>query len=123
MSDPRLAEPGSGTRPVGIRANNSGSKAPISINYTGPGITTQGGNGIGILAQSGGGSIDINSSGPITTNGYGAHGVVADLGGSVQIGGQRDHKGEFSTAINATGERKRDGQCRARRIGDGRLAG
>ena len=100
---PAIREPGSGTRPVGIRANNSGSKAPISINYTGPGITTQGANGIGILAQSGGGSININSSGPITTNGYGAHGVVAGLGGSVQITAANvTTKGEFSTAINAT---------------------
>ena len=121
---PAIRAPGSGTRPVGIRANNSGSHAPISITYTGPGITTQGGNGIGILAQSGGGSININSSGPITTNGYGSHGVVAGLGGSVQITAANvTTKGEFSTAINASGERKRDGQCRARRIGDGRLAG
>ena len=95
--------PGNGTRPVGIRANNTGSGAPISITYTGPGITTQGGNGIGILAQSGGGSININSSGPITTNGYGSHGVVAGLGGSVQITAANvTTKGEFSTAINAT---------------------
>ena len=50
------------------------------MTYTGPGITTRGGNGIGILAQSGSGNIDVNSSGPITTNGYGAHGVVAERG-------------------------------------------
>ena len=101
---PAIREPGSDTRPVGIRANNSGSRAQISINYTGPGITTQGSNGIGILAQSGGGSININSSGPITTNGYGAHGVVAGLGGLVQItAADVTTKGEFSTAINATG--------------------
>ena len=99
---PELSPAGSGTRPVGIRANNSGSKAPISITYTGPGITTQGSNGIGILAQSGGGSIDIGASGPITTNGYGAHGVVAGLGGLVQITAANvTTKGEFSTGINA----------------------
>ena len=32
--------------PVGIRANNSGTNAPIFVTYTGPGITTKGGNGI-----------------------------------------------------------------------------
>ena len=51
--------------PVGIRANNSGTNAPISVTYTGPGITTMGGNGTGILATSGSGSINVNSSGPI----------------------------------------------------------
>ena len=115
------------SRPIGIRANNSGSNAPISITYSGLGITTQGGNGIGILAQSGGGSININSSGPITTDGYGAHGIVANRGGptdTVQVNAANvTTNGEFSTAINATGGRKREGQCRAGRIGDGRLAG
>ena len=43
--------------PVGIRATNSGTDAPIFVTYTGPGITTVGGNGIGILATSGSGSI------------------------------------------------------------------
>ena len=51
------------------------------MNYTGPGITTKGGNGIGILRYSGGGSITINSSGPInTTDGSNAIGIFADSG-------------------------------------------
>jgi hypothetical protein len=64
--------------------------APIFLTYTGPGITTSGGGGIGILAETNGpasssafggsGSITINSSGPITTNGTGALGIVADSG-------------------------------------------
>ena len=48
--------------PVGIRANNSGTNAPIVVNYTGPGITVEGGNGVGILAQSGSGSINVMTS-------------------------------------------------------------
>jgi outer membrane autotransporter protein len=63
--------------PVGIRANNSGTSAPIFVTYTGPGITTQGGNGTGILATSGSGSINISSTGPITTNGSGGSGILA----------------------------------------------
>src|SRR5262249_31091499 len=64
--------------------------APIFLSYTGAGITTSGGGGIGILAESNGpanssafggsGSVTINSSGPITTNGTGALGIVADSG-------------------------------------------
>jgi hypothetical protein len=64
--------------------------APITVNYTGPGITTSGGGGIGILAESNGpatssalgasGSVTVDSSGPITTNGTGAIGIVADSG-------------------------------------------
>jgi autotransporter family porin len=53
--------------------------APITINYTGLGITTQGGNGSGIYALSAGGNITINSSGPInTTDGSNAIGILAD---------------------------------------------
>src|SRR5262245_13631672 len=37
------------------------------VTYTGTGITTKGGNGSGITALSRGGTITINSSGPITT--------------------------------------------------------
>ena len=44
--------------PVGIRATNSGTDAPIFVNYTGLGITTSGGNGAGILTASGSGSIN-----------------------------------------------------------------
>ncbi|MGO4842620.1 hypothetical protein AB4144_61160, partial [Rhizobiaceae sp. 2RAB30] len=52
--------------------------APIFVTYTGQGITTQGGNGIGIVALSGGGSIEVTSSGPITTSGLGAMGIFAE---------------------------------------------
>ena len=58
------------------------------MNYTGPGITTEGGGGIGILAlaSNGGGpginsgGVTVASSGPITTNGVEALGIVADSG-------------------------------------------
>ena len=58
------------------------------MNYTGPGITTEGGGGIGILAlaNNGGGSginsggVTVASSGPITTSGVEALGIVADSG-------------------------------------------
>ena len=75
--------------PIGIRAlSRSGDSAPIFVNYTGPGITTEGGQGFGILAlaRNGGGpginsgGITIASSGPITTSGAEALGIVADSG-------------------------------------------
>ena len=58
------------------------------VNYTGPGITTAGGGGIGILAlaNNGGGpginsgGVTVASSGPITTSGVEALGIVADSG-------------------------------------------
>ena len=73
--------------PVGIRTL-SRADAPILVNYTGPGITTEGGGGIGILAlvNNGGGpginsgGVTVASSGPITTNGVEALGIVADSG-------------------------------------------
>ena len=102
------------------------------MNYTGPGITTEGGNGIGIAAASGGGSINVSSSGPITTNGVRRRGIIADSGGgpinvaasgAISTQGAESHgiwatsttgtvqvnatnvstTGQFSTAINATG--------------------
>ena len=74
--------------PVGIRALSSGGPRQSSVNYTGPGITTEGGGGIGILAlaNNGGGSginsggVTVASSGPITTSGAEALGIVADSG-------------------------------------------
>ena len=67
--------------PIGIKAVNSGTDAPIVVNYTGPGITTVGGNGSGIFATSGSGSIIVNASGPInTTDGSDAVGILADSG-------------------------------------------
>ena len=54
--------------------------APIFIDYTGPGITTQCGSCVGILPLSRSGAITVNSSGPITTNGLGAFGIRADSG-------------------------------------------
>jgi outer membrane autotransporter protein len=74
--------------PVALRSI-ARADAPILVNYTGAGITTSGGGGIGILAESNGpatsavpgsGSVTINSSGPINTNGTGALGIVADSG-------------------------------------------
>ena len=58
------------------------------MNYTGPGITTEGGQGFGILAlaRNGGGpginsgGVTVASSGPITTSGAEALGIVADSG-------------------------------------------
>ena len=76
--------------PVGIRALSKAATdaAPIFVNYTGPGITTEGGGGIGILAlaRNGGGpginsgGVTVASSGPITTSGAEALGIVADSG-------------------------------------------
>ena len=70
--------------PIGIKAVNSNTDAPIAVNYTGPGITTMGGNGSGIFATSGSGSIIVNASGPInTTDGSNAVGILADSGTSL----------------------------------------
>ena len=75
--------------PIGIRAlSRSDDSAPIFVNYTGPGITTEGGQGFGILALArngrgpgiNSGGITIASSGPITTSGAEALGIVADSG-------------------------------------------
>ena len=76
--------------PVGIRALSKADAdaAPIFVNYTGPGITTAGGGGIGILALANGGGgpginsggVTVASSGPITTSGAEALGIVADSG-------------------------------------------
>src|SRR5262249_21210899 len=109
----------SGNLPVGIRANNSGTDAPISVNYTGQGITTMGGNGSGILATSGRGSLSRNALGPInTTDGSNAVGILADSGtlariqnglspttttGPVQVNATNvTTVGEFATGISAT---------------------
>jgi outer membrane autotransporter protein len=85
--------------------------APILVNYTGQGITTQGGNGSGITALSGGGTITINSFGPInTTDGSNAIGIFADSG-TFFSGPQAPvtvnatdvlTMGQFGTAISAT---------------------
>jgi type V secretory pathway adhesin AidA len=74
--------------PVGIRANNSGTAAPIVVNYSGPGITVEGGNGVGILAQSGSGSINVMTfpgTGPIKTTGEFSSGIVAITGGNAAV--------------------------------------
>ena len=74
-ADPNLRNDG-----LGIRAF-SFADAPISVSLLTPGsITTEGGNGIGIAALSGSGSVAVNSSGPITTTGPGAFGILADSG-------------------------------------------
>ena len=79
MSGPATPDPSLRNNGIAIRAY-SFLDAPISVTYTGPGITTQGGSGIGVAALSGSGSIGVNSSGPITTNGLGAFGILADSG-------------------------------------------
>ncbi len=74
-ADPNLRNDG-----LGIRAF-SFADAPISVSLTSQGsIKTEGGNGIGIAAASVGGGIAVNSSGPITTTGPGAFGILADSG-------------------------------------------
>ena len=74
-ADPNLRNDG-----LGIRAF-SFADAPISVSLLSPGsITTEGGNGIGIAAASVGGSVAVNSSGPITTTNSGAFGILADSG-------------------------------------------
>jgi outer membrane autotransporter protein len=116
--------------PVGIRTI-SYADAPTTVNYTGPGITTQGGGGAGIQALSVSGNIKVNSFGPIdTTTGSNAVGILADTGtilsrnngsltdtqtihapvlfttatGSVQINTSNNvlARGEFGTGISAT---------------------
>jgi hypothetical protein len=116
--------------PVGIRTI-SFVDAPTTVTYTGPGITTQGGGGSGILALSGSGSITVNAFGPInTTNGSNAVGILADSGtilaqkvglltdtttirqgivvpiltiGSVQVNATNvSSMGQFGTGISAT---------------------
>lgn len=69
-------------RPNGIRAF-SGQNAPISVTYAGPRITTSGGNGVGIIALSGGGTIDVTSSGSIATNGTGALGIYTETSSQI----------------------------------------
>jgi hypothetical protein len=72
------ADPNIRNNGIGIRASSFGD-APITVTLTENGsITTQGGNGIGIAALSGGGSINVTSFGPITTSGSGAIGIFAD---------------------------------------------
>jgi hypothetical protein len=119
-----------GNLPAGIRAL-SGGGAQIDVTYTGPGITTFGGNGTGITAlSSGSGNITVNSFGPInTTTGSNAVGILADssgtilrrspglltdiqpinpvataITGSVQVNTSKDvlAQGEFGTGISAT---------------------
>ena len=68
-----------GTGALGIKAF-SGADAPIFVTYSGPGITTAGANGHGVAGLSGGGSVNVTSTGPITTSGPGAFGIYADSG-------------------------------------------
>lgn len=91
-------------RPNGIRAF-SGQHAPISVTYTGPGITTSGGNGVGIIALSGGGSINVTSSGPIATDGTGALGIYSETSSqisrfSVEFPGASVYAGPATGATN-----------------------
>ena len=124
--------------PIGIRAlSRSDDSAPIFVNYTGPGITTEGGQGFGILAlaRNGGGpginsgGITIASSGPITTSGAEALGIVADSGtirnatqgapaepgGNIMVtaSGAADHDARRCSAwhLGRLDDRHRAGQC------------
>ncbi|GLR85403.1 autotransporter outer membrane beta-barrel domain-containing protein [Bradyrhizobium iriomotense] len=126
-----IPDPSFFSNPVGIRTI-SYVDAPTTVTYTGPGITTHGGGGAGIMALSGSGSITVNASGPInTTDGANAVGILADSGtilsqksslqtdtttirqgsalrtsttGSVQVTASNvSTLGEFGTAISATG--------------------
>ncbi len=65
--------------PIGIRAT-AYTDVPVTVIYTGAGITTDGGRGMGIVAQSGSGASTVQSSGPITTNGDRSFGILADSG-------------------------------------------
>jgi outer membrane autotransporter protein len=74
------ADPGPRNNGIGIRAS-SFFDAPISVFLSDPGsIKTEGGNGIGIAALSGSGSIDVDARGPITATGSSAFGILADSG-------------------------------------------
>src|SRR5262249_18240401 len=93
----------------GIRATGSFG-SPILVNYTGPGITTEGGNGIGIAALSpffggAGGPITVLASGPISTSGDAAHGIWASTTDTVRVDASNiSTKGQFSTGIYANSD-------------------
>jgi hypothetical protein len=70
---------GVGRRARGIEAD-SNADAPIFVTYTGPGITTAGERANGINGLSRSGSVNVISTGPITTNGFRAYGILADSG-------------------------------------------
>jgi hypothetical protein len=70
---------GVGSRARGIQAF-SNADAPIFVTYTGLGITTTGAAANGINGLSRSGSVNVISTGPITTNGSGAFGILADSG-------------------------------------------
>ena len=81
-------------------------------------ITTEGGNGIGIAAASGGGSIAVNSSGPITTTGSGAIGILAEAPYSPT----QSHHNLVGSSIStlgpeamASGPLRRPARCRSMR--------
>jgi len=113
-------------QPAGIRLQSN--LGPASVNYTGPGITVQGGGGLGIAAVSGSsgagvasGSVTVNASGPIniTADSSDAVGILADSGtlrntvrglaptlttGLVQVTASNvSTPGQFGTAISANG--------------------
>ncbi|MDR3631106.1 MAG: autotransporter outer membrane beta-barrel domain-containing protein [Desulfocapsaceae bacterium] len=82
MSGAAAPNTGWTNNPVGIRGI-SRADAPVNITYTGPGITTAGGGGDGILALSDTGSVAVNATGPITTTGLRAFGILTDSGNGV----------------------------------------
>jgi outer membrane autotransporter protein len=107
MLGPAAPDPAFRNNGFGIRATGSFG-SPISVNYTGPGITTEGGNGIGIAALSPffggffGGPITVLASGPISTSGDAAHGIWASTTGTVQVDASKiSTTGQFSSGIYA----------------------
>jgi hypothetical protein len=109
MLGPAAPDPGYRNNGFGIRTTGSFG-APILVNYTGPGITTEGGNGIGIAALSpafggAGGPITVLASGPISTLGDAAHGIWASTTGTVQVGASNiSTTGQFATGIYANSD-------------------
>jgi hypothetical protein len=118
--------------PTGIRASTGGGDdrpnqcdlgfgGPVSVTYTGPGITVHGGGGLGIAAVSTSGSVMVDAAtGSINADGSSAVGILADSGrirnGSQQgcslypttvpvsvNAGNVSTPGHFGTAISATG--------------------
>ena len=88
------------------------------MNYTGPGITVEGGNGVGILTQSGSGSINVMTfpgTGAITTTGEFSSGIVAITGGNAAVniapgvsvmGGWQADLTSVGPALRSTGRRR-----------------
>ena len=90
----------SSNRPVGIRANNSGTAAPIFVNLHRSGHYNRGRERHRHPCASGSGSIIVDASGPITRRtAHNAVGIRADSGGLLTTG---------TVQVNATNVPLRD---------------